>query len=99
MHPSGASRAGGSYAAAANPAAPFCSNGASVLFRPRGEPVTQYAVVDPATGETVKTYDTISDDDLKAAIGRAHEAHRAWSARPVEERAAAIRRVAELHNE
>ena len=29
-----------------------------------------YAVIDPATGETLKTYDTIGDDDLQAAIGR-----------------------------
>jgi len=27
--------------------------------------VTDYAVVDPATGDTLKTYETISDDDLK----------------------------------
>ena len=33
--------------------------------------MSHYAVVDPATGETVKEYPTISDGDLKAAIGRA----------------------------
>ena len=59
-----------------------------------------YAVVDPATGETLKTYDTISDDDLRDAIGRAAAAHTRWSRdTTVEERAAMIRRVAELHNE
>jgi succinate-semialdehyde dehydrogenase/glutarate-semialdehyde dehydrogenase len=59
-----------------------------------------YAVIDPATGETVKTYETISDDDLKAAIGRAAGAHRAWGRETtVEERAALIRRVGELHEE
>jgi succinate-semialdehyde dehydrogenase/glutarate-semialdehyde dehydrogenase len=62
--------------------------------------VTDYAVVDPATGETLKTYETISDDDLKAAIGRAADAHAGWSkGKTVEERAAIIRRVGELHNE
>jgi succinate-semialdehyde dehydrogenase/glutarate-semialdehyde dehydrogenase len=61
---------------------------------------TMYAVVDPATGETLKTYDTIGDDDLKAAIGRAASAHAGWGrGTTVEERAAVIRRVAELHNE
>ena len=34
-----------------------------------------YAVVNPATGETLKTYDTITDDALRDAIGRAHAAH------------------------
>jgi succinate-semialdehyde dehydrogenase / glutarate-semialdehyde dehydrogenase len=61
---------------------------------------TDYAVVDPATGETVKTYETISDDALKDAIGRAHAAHPAWGrGTTVEERARIIGRVGELHNE
>jgi succinate-semialdehyde dehydrogenase/glutarate-semialdehyde dehydrogenase len=59
-----------------------------------------YAVVNPATGETVKEYPTISDDDLRAAIGRADEAHRSWSAQSsVADRAALIKRVGELHSE
>jgi succinate-semialdehyde dehydrogenase/glutarate-semialdehyde dehydrogenase len=59
-----------------------------------------YAVVDPATGETVKEYPTISDDELRDAIGRADEAHRTWSASgTVAERAALVRRVGELHEE
>jgi succinate-semialdehyde dehydrogenase/glutarate-semialdehyde dehydrogenase len=59
-----------------------------------------YAVVDPATGEQVKEYPTISDDDLRAAIARADEAHRTWSATSsVADRAALVRRVGELHIE
>src|SRR5690242_3089665 len=59
-----------------------------------------YAVTNPATGEQLKTYETISDDDLKAAIGRAHDAHPGWGRETsVEERAKIIGRVAELHNE
>ncbi|HET7450773.1 MAG TPA: aldehyde dehydrogenase family protein, partial [Gaiellaceae bacterium] len=59
-----------------------------------------YAVVDPATGETVKEYPTISDGDLRDAIDRADRAHREWSkAATVAERAALVRRVAELHTE
>src|SRR4051794_6859860 len=62
--------------------------------------MTTYAVVNPATGETVKEYPTISDDDLRAAIDRADAAHRGWSAQTsVADRAALIRRVAELHSE
>jgi succinate-semialdehyde dehydrogenase/glutarate-semialdehyde dehydrogenase len=59
-----------------------------------------YAVVDPATGETVKEYPTISDDELKDAIARADETHRGWSIKTtVAERAGLIRRVGELHGE
>ena len=59
-----------------------------------------YAVTNPATGETVKTYDTITDAELEAAIAAADEAHRTWSkSTTVEQRAALIRRVSELHTE
>jgi succinate-semialdehyde dehydrogenase/glutarate-semialdehyde dehydrogenase len=59
-----------------------------------------YAVTNPATGETVRSYDAISDADLEAAIAAADETHRSWSkSTAVDERAALIRRVAELHRE
>ncbi|WP_430644842.1 NAD-dependent succinate-semialdehyde dehydrogenase [Agromyces sp. GXS1127] len=62
--------------------------------------MTNYAVVNPATGETVKTYPTITDAELEAAIASAAEAHRTWArSTTVEERAALIRRVGELHVE
>src|SRR6476660_3961101 len=59
-----------------------------------------YAVVDPATGETVKEYPTITDDELRDAVGRADRAHREWSnAATVADRAALVRRVGELYSE
>jgi succinate-semialdehyde dehydrogenase/glutarate-semialdehyde dehydrogenase len=59
-----------------------------------------YAVINPATGETVKTFPTITDAELDAAIARADEVHRTWSrSTTVAERAALIRRVGELHVE
>ena len=62
--------------------------------------MAEYAVVNPATGETVKTYSTITDDGLRDAIAGADEAHRTWSASTsVAERAALVRRVGELHAE
>src|SRR5947209_5798931 len=62
--------------------------------------MADYAVINPATGETVREYPTISDDELRDAIGRGDAASSGWGASStVEERAAAIRRVGELHSE
>src|ERR1700760_550115 len=63
-----------------------------------GVNVADYAVVNPATGETIQEYPTISDDDLKDAIGRAYTCHQEWTpTTTVAERAAMIRKVAEIH--
>jgi succinate-semialdehyde dehydrogenase/glutarate-semialdehyde dehydrogenase len=73
---------------------------ASAHSNEREEFMSDYAVVNPATGETVKEYPTISDDDLRDAIGRADTAVREWSASTtVEERAQLVRRVGEIHAE
>jgi succinate-semialdehyde dehydrogenase/glutarate-semialdehyde dehydrogenase len=62
--------------------------------------MSMYAVVDPATGETLKEYPTITDDELRDAIARADRAHREWSqAVTVADRASLLRRVGELHSE
>ncbi|MFB8385625.1 NAD-dependent succinate-semialdehyde dehydrogenase [Microbacterium sp. NPDC055910] len=61
--------------------------------------MTDYAVVNPATGETLASYPTITDDALDAAIAQADTAYRSWRDVPASERAARIRRVAELHRE
>jgi succinate-semialdehyde dehydrogenase/glutarate-semialdehyde dehydrogenase len=62
--------------------------------------MSDYAVVNPATGETVKEYPTISDDDLRAAIGRADDAHKSWSkSSTVKERAEMLGNVSKLYTE
>ena len=62
--------------------------------------MSTYAVVNPATGETLKEYPEIGDDELRAAIGRADQASRAWpGSSGVAERAALVRRVGALHSE
>ncbi len=62
--------------------------------------MSHYAVVDPATGETVKEYPTIGDSELRDSIAEADEAHRTWSvSTTAAERGALIRRVGELHTE
>ncbi|PZU44729.1 MAG: succinate-semialdehyde dehydrogenase [Microbacterium sp.] len=59
-----------------------------------------YAVVNPATGETLATYPEATDAEVEAAIAAADGAYRGWgrTSTPAE-RAALLRRVAELHRE
>jgi succinate-semialdehyde dehydrogenase / glutarate-semialdehyde dehydrogenase len=61
---------------------------------------SMYAVVDPASGETIREYPTITDDALRDAIARADQAHREWpQASTVADRASLVRRVGELYSE
>ncbi|HYQ78286.1 MAG TPA: NAD-dependent succinate-semialdehyde dehydrogenase [Solirubrobacterales bacterium] len=62
--------------------------------------MSSYAVVNPATGETIKEYPEISDEELRAAIDRADQASRTFPASTsVADRAALVRKVGELHSE
>ncbi|OJU38800.1 MAG: succinate-semialdehyde dehydrogenase [Microbacterium sp. 69-10] len=58
-----------------------------------------YAVINPATGETLATYDTFTDAQVEDAIARAASAATTWAATSPAERANVIRRIAELHRE
>jgi succinate-semialdehyde dehydrogenase/glutarate-semialdehyde dehydrogenase len=60
----------------------------------------KYAVINPATGETEKEFEQISDDALQAAIAAASNAHHGWGTKTsVADRATLVKRVAELHGE
>ncbi|MDQ4213558.1 NAD-dependent succinate-semialdehyde dehydrogenase [Microbacterium capsulatum] len=59
--------------------------------------MTDYAVVNPATGETLATYETFTDAQIEDAVSRAHAAAGVWGSTPASERAAVIRRIAEGH--
>jgi succinate-semialdehyde dehydrogenase / glutarate-semialdehyde dehydrogenase len=62
--------------------------------------MTTYAVHDPREGTEVETYPTADDAEIAAALARADQAHRSWGrTSTVEERAALVRRAAELHRE
>ena len=62
--------------------------------------MSTYAVVNPATGETIREYPEIGDGELRAAIDRADHASRTWpSSSTVAERATLVRKVGELHSE
>jgi succinate-semialdehyde dehydrogenase / glutarate-semialdehyde dehydrogenase len=58
-----------------------------------------YSVVDPRTGEQIRTYPTATDAEIRAAVDATAQAHAEWSARSVAERAAIVRRIGELHAE
>lgn len=58
----------------------------------------EYAVVDPVTGETVKRYPMIGDEELREAVGSAFQAHQPWFGETsVAERGELVRRVGDLH--
>lgn len=59
-----------------------------------------YAVVNPATGESVAEYPTISDADLMKALDSADAAYHSWSRTTTPaERAKLVQKVADLHTE
>jgi len=58
-----------------------------------------YKVTNPATGEVIEEYPTATDDQIRDAIERADREYKSWRERPVEERAAIVRRAAELFEE
>jgi succinate-semialdehyde dehydrogenase/glutarate-semialdehyde dehydrogenase len=59
-----------------------------------------YAVVDPSTGDVVKEYPTATDEQMEQALASASQAYRQWSKNStIEDRAALIRRVGQLHTE
>ena len=62
--------------------------------------MSTYAVINPATGETLATYPEATDAEVEAAVARADEAYRTWgkTSTPAD-RAALLRRAAELHRE
>src|SRR5919202_5182729 len=62
--------------------------------------MTTYAVHDPRTGTDVESYPTATDADIRATLDAAEKAHKTWARKTtVEERAALVTRVAELHRE
>ena len=59
----------------------------------------EYAVVNPATGETEARYNSFSDAQVEQALRSAEAGFETWRKLPVAERARIVRRAAELHRE
>jgi succinate-semialdehyde dehydrogenase / glutarate-semialdehyde dehydrogenase len=58
-----------------------------------------YQVTDPATGEVTETFPFATDAEIEQALTDATTAFEHWRKRPVAERAAIVKRVAELFTE
>ena len=54
------------------------------------------ATVNPATGETLRTFDALSDADVDARLARASTAFQTWRTTPVADRAAVVARAGGL---
>ena len=62
--------------------------------------MSRYAVVNPATGETLSTYPEITDEQFDRVIASADAAYRNWGrTSSIDERAAVVRKVGDLHEE
>jgi succinate-semialdehyde dehydrogenase/glutarate-semialdehyde dehydrogenase len=62
--------------------------------------MSEYAVTNPATGETVRTYPTATDAQIEEALAAAAGTARGWArTTSVADRAALVRRVGELYTE
>src|SRR6187431_2930098 len=62
--------------------------------------MTDYAVINPSTGETLATYPAATDAEIASAVAAADSAYRTWArTTSAADRAALVRRAAELHRE
>ena len=58
--------------------------------------MSKYRVQNPATGEVVETFPEATDAQIEDALAAAHSVYVEWKDRDIQERAAVVRRVAEI---
>ncbi|UOR01640.1 aldehyde dehydrogenase family protein [Leucobacter allii] len=61
--------------------------------------MSKYRVQNPATGEILETFEAATDAQIEAALDAADTVYKEWRERSVQERAAVVKRVAELFAE
>lgn len=61
--------------------------------------MAKYRVQNPATGEIVETFESATDGQIEQTLTAADTVYREWRERSVQERAAVVKRVAELFEE
>jgi succinate-semialdehyde dehydrogenase / glutarate-semialdehyde dehydrogenase len=59
--------------------------------------MSEYKVVNPATGETESEFATVTDQEVREALARSHAAYQSWRTTAKSERADVLRRVAQLY--
>ncbi|MDT3766679.1 NAD-dependent succinate-semialdehyde dehydrogenase [Gleimia hominis] len=55
-----------------------------------------YKTTNPYTGEVVKEFDTATDNEVKAALDKAHEAFKSWRDTSLEDRGKVLQKAADL---
>ncbi|GAB3940935.1 NAD-dependent succinate-semialdehyde dehydrogenase [Corynebacterium tapiri] len=58
-----------------------------------------YTSTNPATGETIATFEEISDSELQDLLSTSENAYRQWRATPLDKRREILTRAADLHRE
>ena len=61
--------------------------------------MSSYATTNPATGERVAEFPTLTDDEVASLLGRSATAYGSWRTVPLDDRVATLCRAAELHRE
>ncbi|MGY1883919.1 NAD-dependent succinate-semialdehyde dehydrogenase [Blastococcus sp. SYSU DS0753] len=61
--------------------------------------MSEYATVDPATGERVRSFPTMTDAEVGDVLLRSRRAHLVWRRTGLDDRAAVLQRVADLYRE
>jgi succinate-semialdehyde dehydrogenase / glutarate-semialdehyde dehydrogenase len=72
---------------------------ADIDDRSEGAHMSRYRTQNPATGQIVETFETATDEQIQQALSGADAAYHHWRGRSIQDRAAVVRRIAELFAE
>ncbi|MBN9612230.1 MAG: aldehyde dehydrogenase family protein, partial [Actinobacteria bacterium] len=61
--------------------------------------MSKYRMQNPATGEILETFEAATDQQVEAALANADAVYKEWRERSVQDRAAVVKRVAEIFAE
>ena len=61
--------------------------------------MTQYATINPATGELVRTFPALTDSEMPDVLERSRRAYSSWRGTPLDTRAGVLQAVADLYRE
>ena len=61
--------------------------------------MTTFTTINPRTGDAIEEFTLMSEAEAESALTRAFDGYRTWSRSPVDDRAAYLARVADLHRE